>query len=1387
MQQPSQGLTDDQYNEQIRQIEEENRQQQAALDAMEPAGQQQPEPATAATQPQKSQATSAQETTVTEPAAEPQEPEKEEKEKPKYSGFMYSQGHSENLWEDVGGSYGKQILPRMAAPGAGIADFGQGLLDKITPFKIPQLPKFEDEAAQSIREISSVVLPALYFKNTMTSAGTGLHARIGHQLGNDRLVKFISLLGIDTASGVAADYFAPVSAEDDNLAAILKKSWPQTFGWVPESWATLSSDDPEEKRRKTVVEGAYLGLTLGMMEGLAKFAGAKFGSYGQYGWVPENERGDALLKAEAAEGTENIVPVMQMTPSEQAKNWYNQKIIKDAESKGIDPSQLRDWDDLDGEAQEKYVDLLRENGLIESVHDTPEDIAGAHILRNQMKRDKGLDDLGDVAAQADPNPANPQLGNHDVFTHREQGIVTPDNMGVYGAQADAAKYIKTGRTRRLGSVFTEAAKREGLDLSTTQLRKIYKKAAEQLRRIDGIAYKGEDGMLTSKEISDAGEALAADWLKPGMSAEQLRDELDKFKTQTYDGVAYINEEAYDATIKATKGYFRQYLEMDELKASAIINNSMAGEVSDLAESSRLMEGTEAVARAREMILDRLEYLMAEKGVASYIAGRALNMKKRWKRLRTDSQLRSAVQNGEVEMSELIKQKYGDAKQTLETLRGINKERPEFLGPMMLAYELSDGRIHTMTELNKIMRNNMGTVSKAFFDGNPEIPSLINNALMGAYYNSLLTSISTPAKAGLGNLVLMATKPLNIFLGGAIRFDKKTLQRGWIQYSAFGESLSRGFEHMGKVFSMASKDPNSVGYIMRDDLVKQNKEQLLLNKAYAESAAEAGNEGPLALVTMLEEMMDFADHPWLRFGANAMTAFDGFTRAMIGSSEARIRAYDRLIDQGVDITEDALKSATEVEYQKLFDPNTKMITDDAVDYASREISLSLDNRGVDALNNLIKHMPLIKPFILFPRTATNALGLFNQSMPISAFAKDVNDLAFRPTSSFSKIEIQEILEKKGIKYEGDVLAKFRTLKAEIRGRKAMGMLSVLGASYLFMNDRLRGNGHYKKEVQKVRRETDWAPRTYKGWDGKWYSYDGLGPISDWLALTADVMDNFDTLETATFEKLEYKMAYVLGASVTNKSWLASLEPMMDVLSGNPAAMNRTFATQISGLLPLSGVRRELGQIMYPGLREVKDDLMSQLRNRNPWLDGPDPDGALPRRFSWVEGDKVGYSENWLTRITNATLPFKQYDEPSPREQFLQDIEFDQRPIMNKSENGFPYTEQMKAELYERMGNDPVWQRELDAGMRTAEYQNWVETLRKARRKGLQSEPTLENASEFMDKSKYLALYTRMETALREAKNRAEQQASFRDRVNAWEANVIRTETQARGGTLPLPYR
>ena len=49
---------------------------------------------------------------------------------------------------------------------------------------------------------------------------------------------------------------------DDNLAGTLKKSWPRTLGWLPDSVTTLDSDSPDIKRGKNVLEGTYLGIEI---------------------------------------------------------------------------------------------------------------------------------------------------------------------------------------------------------------------------------------------------------------------------------------------------------------------------------------------------------------------------------------------------------------------------------------------------------------------------------------------------------------------------------------------------------------------------------------------------------------------------------------------------------------------------------------------------------------------------------------------------------------------------------------------------------------------------------------------------------------------------------------------------------------------------------------------------------------------------------------------------------------------------------------------------------------------------------------------------------------------------------------------------------------------
>ena len=136
------------------------------------------------------------------------------------------------------------------------------------------------------------------------------------------------------------------------------------------------------------------------------------------------------------------------------------------------------------------------------------------------------------------------------------------------------------------------------------------------------------------------------------------------------------------------------------------------------------------------------------------------------------------------------------------------------------------------------------------------------------------------------------------VGAMARGDYKTIRRASYQYAAMSDTFTKAMKHMAFVFGKASRDPTSVSYIVRDDIVTKNEETMQLLKASAEAYVKEGEHGPMMLYNIAETLQDLGNNPVLRFGANAMTALDGFTRSVLGSIEARGRIYDEVFLKAV---------------------------------------------------------------------------------------------------------------------------------------------------------------------------------------------------------------------------------------------------------------------------------------------------------------------------------------------------------------------------------------------------------------------------------------------------------------------------------------------------------
>ena len=1178
----------------------------------------------------------------------------------------------------------------LAVP-TGAVDWAVDLYNVLPTPDLPKIPKFKNELFQAAREISSFVVPTVFITRGLGGAASAANAKVKWEMGKSALVKWLGEAGIAAGSGAFVDATNKLNETDDNLQGSLKKMFPKTFSWISDDWATVDGDSPDVIRAKNINEGVGLGIFTDLLVGAGK-----------------------LIRAtQKTKEATNFIPL-----DEKAVNFKKQQ----------------------------------ETGTV-----TVED----EVLESAGRREELLDERADYGIAN--NKEGAYLGIHDVFDSDEAGVRGVDSMGVVGAGIDQVRIANNYGTvyGRLRNFLSEPAAKYVLRTSDPAT---FDEVDDALKQAFDSAGKykvmlGDEATITYKDVVAEGDNLSKVLLDPRMDVEEMRKVFKEF-SDTVDGTERLSvgtkgDIAFAGSLQALRTLRDEYINLDTVRVQGYLATSLAGQVSDLAEGARLMNGTGAIERAQEQILDKIEYLTVVQGRAKQLRGQGLNsLKQIYAHLnekdydKVQRMVDSFNETKKATDQEIIDR----AKRTADTLRQVSKERPEYLKPLQMAWEFTDGNIDTMAKLNRYVDQSLGDwFPKFFVDGNPEMPNVIVQGMWSNIYNSVLTSVSTPLKAGFANAALLLEKPITVLGGAIVGGDIKTLKRGWYQYSAFADTFQKGLTHMTDVYRKAATDPTSVGYIMRDDLVKKNENTMDILHSYAMASQQRGNEGPMALYHKAEALNDMANNPWLRFGPNAMTALDGFARAMIANAEVRGRIYDKFIDGGRKLDADGIKKALDDQYNEMFD-SSGMITNKAVDYASREIAMNLDSPAVDGLSRLIDQYPAMKPFLMFPRTSVNILDMANKHSPISIFAKEYNEIAYKPLSNFTVDEVESILTKRGLPVDENMMDTFNTLRAEVRGRKAVGTITMMTAGAMFLNGGLRGNGHYDKERNRVRQELGWKPRTYKGWDGKWYSYDGLGPISDFLALTADVMDNFDSITEADLETNINKLGFIISGNLTNKSMLAGIEPMNDVLAGNPAALNRWAASFASSLAPLSGARNELGRLMAPSLRELDMEFTQLLRNRNKFLDVVDSKGALPDKHDWIDGTKVGYPENFFVRAWNAVSPMKVYEGQSAERQFLLDIEYDSRPSFNKSTKGVEYTPKERSELFSLMGQQGYFKGELNRIMQGTDAQVWRDSIKTERGAGSRIDP-----------NQWMNLYRQIDVALDRSKRMAEVQLSNREEV------------------------
>ena len=1174
-----------------------------------------------------------------------------------------------------GSSLGNRLMSSPAVEGptsfiGGAIDALEQVGDKFNQpwMEIPDNWEPQNKTAwgQALRELVTAVGPSIGLA-LLTRRGTAALTKASGLPTPPKWVRAVGNAGTDIAAGVAWDSIGK-HAEDDNALGSLKKIWPKAFGWIPDDLATLDTDSPDIKRLKNQREGAGIGLLTSTLEG-------------------------AVALSRAFKG---LAPGVEF-------------IAKDGQA-------AKNLDDIANKAGVNYSD----SPLID------------RIIRDERYRDKSVDEIAEMRFKQkgldEPDP----FIHSPIFDDSERlaKAVRPD--GLMQAMVDSKRIQDNLGTvnGRMASFMTDAAV-EGLDMADLEGRNLIKKIEDAIRNSGNFEAKLPDGkMLSKSDILKAGDNLAAVILDPRMSGSDLQKMFDEFNLRDFKqdlNLAPISDAAYGGAMKAITELKNFYLNLDTARASAYLQTSLAGEVSDLATATRVMGDEQDITRAQELIFDKLQALWYETDMSSSIAGWSLNNKKTWKTVLNSGDsnaIQRFAKEAEEQISKTTQVKAENRATFLRNLKEINAKNPEYLKPLSLAYELSDGDVNSIHKLTKYMANVLGT-RKILLDQEPQIPSQVVQSLFSTFYNLKLSSLMTPVKALSNNFALLLMKPANVMLGAALRGDGQTIHRAWVQYATHMDTTMRGAaDYMGSMFKRVAADPSVT---QRADFATRNSDMLDAARAFADAEASQGRYAAQMKVGFVDAMTKINDHPWFRYSMNFMEAGDAFVKSSIAMAEARGRAFDQIIAEGRKITPSEVERISDDIYRSMFNSDG-LITDEAVAYASGEIAMNLDHPLADGLNNMLNKAPLLKTLVMFPRTSVNVLDFVHKHSPLSVFAGEFNKV----NSLRESDEIAEFLASKGLQFNEAI---WNNYKSEVIGRVAMGTMLVSTAGWMYAQGNLTGNGYYDKQVNKYQQNVGERPlRSWRGLDGKWRTFDSIEPIATFFAVTADILDNIETLGSTTSEKMLQKVGFALSMNLTNKSFLQGLQPITELASGQPAAISRWASNTAS-----VGLFNQMARTIIPGLREVDAELQTMLRNKWNILDTVGVGKPLPFKYDFIDGGVVG-KEDPVTNLFNNLLPFKTSTGPSPEKQFLIDAEFDVQPSLTTSLRGVKYSVDQRSRLAQIMGESGMFKKGLNDLMKNPEIKKDLERIKQLRSAGVSEDAMKLSNSRVHDRLRELTYRT-----------------------------------------------
>lgn len=510
------------------------------------------------------------------------------------------------------------------------------------------------------------------------------------------------------------------------------------------------------------------------------------------------------------------------------------------------------------------------------------------------------------------------------------------------------------------------------------------------------------------------------------------------------------------------------------------------------------------------------------------------------------------------------------------------------------------------------------------------------------YQSLLSGPITHLRNLVGNTYATIERPLSIALNGFITGDEDKKRAAVAGMYAMRNSLADAWKIAKVSFATGESVNINQRFVLEDAKVLADLQNM--------KRAAQGNPAKERVVGFLEWNHYFFNHPWLTLPSRALQASDD----MFKHINARMKvATDAMYKASLDATDindiAALNTKYLKEFSKQIDPKTgEILNPDLMDYANTATFQQDPGSFINRMTLAIEEVPVAKLFMPFIRTPANILAYTGQHTPVlNRFLKSYKDV---------------------------MAGSDELLKAEMKGREAIGGLVIGSAGTLALSGLMTGNGPSDPEEKALWEKTH-QPRSVKI-GGKWVSYESLEPLATIMTITADIAMLARMGNQNLAEKFVGQMVYAVTAGVTEKSFLAGLTGLASVL--DPANLSsadrvtRGLLATLNNFTPYSGARRALGNILDPYVKEVDNELQRALMQGAPLYKV-----TQPSRIDIFTGEQITALGGGAW---NALVPFRIKDAgEDPVVDTIVKMQYEYNQITKSGPKGEPLSAQEQAQL------------------------------------------------------------------------------------------------------------